>query len=279
MRRILTFLRRVDERLLPPIGRALSGLRPGSLRLRVAMVAGAALSLALVLLTVYVATRSPMAPTHASTSVRGHVGVIAGQSISEYVRQARGRLQAETAASPPGADGSAVALVSLSEYVTPEELGSLTRGTRVLTTYTHVFVPGARTDILAFDGSANLADAMRDAARDNARNADDYRRLRQLVTGDGADERTLRERYAHAESLQDRQAKAYGSLCACVFAFVAYAPPSALVELAARARVRVVDPAIGVDRIDDVDFAAPRPEETARADAQDGMAVTSNRGP
>jgi hypothetical protein len=279
MRRILIFLRRVDERLLPPIGRALSGLRPGSLRMRVAMVVGSVLSLMLVLLTVYAATRLPLSQTAASTSVRKHVGVVAGQSIPEYVRQARARLDAQVAGGSAGADGSVMALVSLSDYATPEDLDSLARGARVLTVYAHVFVPGARTDILAFQGYADLADAMRDVARDNARNAKDYRRLQQLTTGDGVDEQTLRKRYARAETLQKRQAKAYGSLCACVFAFVVCAPPATLAALAAHARVRAVDPVAGADRVDDIDFAAPRPEETTRADGQDGVAVASSRGP
>lgn len=268
-------LRRLDQRILPPIGRALSGFSRGTRRGRLVMVVSSVMSVAVVLLTVYVATRSPSVPQRAEGS-GARVGVAVGDSIPLYVQTAHDSLQAQIGAHP-GTDGEkVVALASLDAYVTPQQLMVLVQGVAVLRVFTHVHVEGAKTDVLRFGAYSNLVNAMRDASRHNVLHAKDDQQLQRMATGDTVEERTLRDGYKADEALQVTQAKAYASLCACVFAMVVYALPVELGSLATRLHVRAVDPVVNIVSLSNVIFAPPRPEEHDRADAQDGVSVPSD---
>jgi hypothetical protein len=250
------FLRRLDQRVLPPIGRALSGFSRGGRRLRLVMVIASILSLAVVVLTVYVATRSPATGAQ-SQGPRVRVGVTAGTSISAYAQQSADRLR-QRLASEPGK--STVALVSLSPYVTPDQLRRLVGPTVVLLVYTHVVVTGQQTEVRTFRTYSHLDSDMHEAAGALAEKATDQDALRKLVTGDSDDDRALRAQYTRQAAVYHAEAKAYGlGQCRCVFALVVYATPGVLTSLAAADGVRAVDPVASSVALINIDFAPPLP--------------------
>jgi hypothetical protein len=256
----------------------LTQLARGGRRPQVIAVA-ATLALALVLVTVYVATLSPShsaatgpgrsaatGPGRSAATEPGQVqvGVKAGDSIAAYVAAARQRLEALQ----PGSGQSVVALVTLSDYASAQQLTAIVAGVPVLAVFTHVYVNGARTDVLKFNDYSHLVDDMRQVSQDSAMKAQDYALMFSAEQGADDESKTLRQTYAQDEAAQRAQSQAYGSTCVCVFAVVVSAPAPELANLAARDHVRAVDPAVDAGPVGGIVFAAPRPEETGRADGQ-----------
>jgi hypothetical protein len=58
---------------------------------------------------------------------------------------------------------------------------------------------------------------------------------------------------------------------------VVFGDPAQLQTVTGRAGVRSVDPVTYSGPLSDIDFAAPRPEEKDRADAQDGVVVPGDQ--
>jgi hypothetical protein len=273
------FLRRLDQRVLPPIGRALSGFSRGTRRLRVVMVIASVLSLAVVVLTVYVATRSPSTHTRPQGPTE-RVGVSAGQSIDGYQQQARERLNAQVASFMPKPGAGILALVTLTGYVNPPDVDGLVHGARVLQVFTHVYVDGEWTDVRSFATYEHLPSDLEDVAQHIALKAQDRDAAQRVVIGDSDDDRALRQMYAQQEALYRTEATAYASSkCACAFAMVVFGDPSQLAALAAADGVRAVDPVGSAGPLSNIVFAPPRPEEKDRADAQDGVVTPSDSGP
>jgi hypothetical protein len=260
-------LRRLDQRILPPIGRALSTvlagragerrMTSGTRRVRLVMVTASALSVAVVLVTVYAATRSP-GQSRASTVPPARIGVTVGEPIADYIARAESDLTKQVQAHPEGDGVRIVALVSFSQYVTAAQVPALIAGAEAVRAFTHVHLPDATTkvrDVPAHTLPSDIENAMRDQAgkiANQARNDSDY---------------------ADATVAEAAEAGAYHSLCACVFAVVVVAAPADLATLADRRGIRVIDPAptlTGMPSPQNAIFAPPRPEEMVTADALDG---------
>jgi hypothetical protein len=282
-------LRRLDQRILPPIGRALSlvlagrdGKRRmswGARRVRLVMVTASALSVAVVLVTVYAATRSPRDP-RASTVPQVRIGVTAGESIADYIARAESDLTTQVQAHPAGDGVRIVALVSFSQYVTAAQVPALIAGAEAVRAFTHVHLPDATTkvhDVPAHTLPGDIENAMRDQAGEiakQARNDSDYA----AATVPDTDERKrLRSQYLAQSSAEAAEAGAYHSLCACVFAVVVVATPADLATMTDRRGIRVIDPAPTLRAVpspQNAIFAPPRPEELVTADALDGAAAS-----
>ena len=278
-------LRRLDQRILPPIGRALSTvlagragerrMTSGTRRVRLVMVTASALSVAVVLVTVYAATRSP-GQSRASTVPPVRIGVTVGEPIADYIARAESDLTKQVQAHPEGDGVRIVALVSFSQYVTAAQVPALIAGADAVLAFTHVHLPDATTkvrDVPARALPSDIENAMRDQAgkiANQARNDSDYA----AATVPDTDERKrLRSQYLAQSSAEAAEAGAYHSLCACVFAVVVVAAPADLATLADRRGIRVIDPApalTGVPSPQNAIFAPPRPEELVTADALDG---------
>lgn len=243
------------------------------------MVIASVLSLAVVVLTVYVATRSPSTRARPQGPTE-RVGVSAGQSIGGYQQQAQDRLNARLASFTPKPGAGIYALVTLTGYVNPQDLDPLVHGARVLEVLSHAYVPGERTEVRSFATYEHLVTDMQDVARDIALRAQDRASVQKVVTGDSDDDQALRQMYAAQEALYRTEAQAYAmSKCGCVFAVVVFGDPSQLQALAAAAGVRAVDPVVYSGPLSNIDFAPPRPEEKDRADAQDGVVTPADSGP
>ena len=89
--------------------------------MRWVMVTASALSVAVVLVTVYAATRSPR-ESRAATVPPVRIGVTSGESIADYVARAQSDLSMQIQAHPAGDGVRIVALVSFSRYVTAAQV-------------------------------------------------------------------------------------------------------------------------------------------------------------
>ncbi|GIF11939.1 hypothetical protein [Actinoplanes teichomyceticus] len=234
----------------------------------VALAAVAALALAVVW-----AGRSGV-PTGEEPGDVVRVGVVEGQTVDGYLNSSRRELAMLTAASGPPA-GDTWALVSLSGYETPGRLPALLAGAAVTQVYARVPLPDARTQVSlipVYRWPGDVPAGMLDAAVVRDREQADYLRLERGLTGDTRRERSLRETYGKAARIAAREAAAYRAGCACVFAAVVRASPSALDGIASRPGVRAVDPAPEVRGLDRTEFRPPLPEERGTVSAEPSAA-------
>ncbi|WBB67288.1 hypothetical protein [Micromonospora sp. WMMD812] len=250
-------LRQLDQRLLPPLTRAVARLAVTSARPRV-LTSTALLSAAAVLLTAVWATggRPVGDPTVGEVT---RVGVVDGDSVPGYLRAAADDLAALPSAAPTGADGT-YALVSLDTYLAPQRLAAVLGDVSVSAVFGRVPLPGRQTEIVripALRVPDDVVAGMAELAARKDREAADYRARAAASTGDA----DLRQVYASGAEVAAAEAAAYRSGCACVYAAVVRAEPATLRAVAARRAVRAVDPAPEVRRLDRTVFTPPLPEQ------------------
>lgn len=261
-------LRRIDRRILPPVGRALARVTRGARRMRMVLSVAAVASVAIVLVAVYVATR-PSIQVDGPSGAIVRVGVEQGGSIPAYVRDSRERLrQVAAAGEVNGKSPKMYALVSLSSYLTPAQLPAVLGDVQVTNAFLRVPLPERQTEIVkvpAYRIPGDVIGAMRNEAHIKDVQASDARVLLDKVTGTSDEDRALRSTYRANADVASAEADAYRSLCACVYAAVVYTTPAALAVLAERTSVRAVDPAPGLQLLDRAVFLPPLPEQHRRA--------------
>ncbi|MFI5933429.1 hypothetical protein [Actinoplanes sp. NPDC051494] len=251
------------DRMMPPLVRGRAHPGPGPLRLRVmtglALAAAAALLVTVVLST----DRGPLAEHPAGDVVR--VGVVDGQSVSGYLRSTRGELTAMIPSGGTPTAGDTWALVSLAAYVAPDDLRGLLGDVPVAQVYARAPMAGPRTPVVripVYRMPEDVVTGLLDAAVARDVEQADYRKLGGELHGDGDNEQRLRRAYDTAARTAAAESAAFRARCACVFAAVVRAGPSALDLIAARSDVRAVDPAPEVRSLDRTEFRPVRPEET-----------------
>ncbi|MEW1584299.1 hypothetical protein AB0283_02460 [Micromonospora vinacea] len=254
-------LRQLDQRLLPPLTRAVARLGDRSARFGVLSWA-AVLSAAAVLGTaVWAVDDTPVGDRTVGEVTR--VGVADGDSVPGYLRSAAADLAA-LPGSAPSAEGGTYALVTLDAYLPPQRLAAVLGDVGVSTVFGRVPLPGRQTEIVkipALRVPDDVVAGMREVAARKETEAADYRARAAAVDGDGVGERELREQYASGAEVAAAEAAAYRTGCACVYAAVVRATPVALRGVAARPDVRAVDPAPEVYRLDRTVFTPPLPEQ------------------
>jgi hypothetical protein len=256
--------------LLAEVTEATARLRRGARRLRglvmVAMLAALAVTLATVWLVGRGAGGAAGADTAAGDVVR--VGVADGGSVPDYEQRGRAKL-AELVRG--GGSGEVVALVTLRTYLGPDQLTPVLGGVALTQVYARVPAPQLQTQIVRLDAYRVPDDVIGNMDRVAARKdseAADYARLAAGL-GDTDAERELRAVYALGHQIAVVEAGAYHSHCACVYAAVVRATPTALDQLARRNEVRVVDPAPEVRRLDRTVFLPPLPEQRDKSTPPD----------
>lgn len=267
-------LRKLDDRLLPPLARGAQRLAGGRLRPR--LLTGAALAGAVgVLLTVaWAADRAPAGDPSVGDVVR--VGVRQGDSVPDYIAAGRGELAGLLAAEPgSAAPGQPYALVSFAGYLAPDRLTPVVGGVSLVQVHARVPLPRVQTQLVritAFRVPDDVTAGMLATAARKDREAADYRRLAAELTGAGAEVDRLRAVYDSGAAVAEAEATAYRTRCSCVYAAVVRASPAALEQIAGRPEVRAVDPAPEVRRLDRTVFVAPLPEQrdVVRPPADDG---------
>ncbi|SCF00610.1 hypothetical protein GA0070607_4299 [Micromonospora coriariae] len=254
-------LRQLDQRLLPPLTRAVARLGDRSARSGVLTWAALLSSAAVLGTAVWAADDAPIGDRTVGEVTR--VGVVDGDSVPGYLRSAAADLAALPTAAPATGEGT-YALVTLDAYLPPQRLAAVLGDVSVSTVFGRVPLPGRQTEIVKIpalrvpdDVVAGMAQV---AARKDAEAAD-YRAKAAAVGGDGADERELRGRYASGADVAAAEAAGYRTGCACVYAAVVRAAPVALRGVATRPDVRAVDPAPEVYRLERTVFTPPLPEQ------------------
>jgi hypothetical protein len=276
--RVPEVLRRLDQWVLPPMGRVAVRLARGGRRLHVVRAAAVVLSVAVVLVAVYAAGRTP-AQTDAPSGAIVNLGVRDGDSIPQYVVTSNYRLQqliadSATVARPP----QFFALVSFSTYLKPAQLVPVLAGLDVRVTNVIMRVPSkSQTEIIKIDASAipsDVARGMTATSMQKAQEVIDYQTLLSKVTGSTPDDLALIASYRSGIAVSQLEEDAYRDLCACVYAAVVYATPAMLGKLAARANVRTVDPAPREQLLDRAVFRPPFPDQHDLAEPP-GYSVTA----
>ncbi len=253
-------LRQLDQRLLPRLATVLTRLDQKTARASLLSWV-AVLSCAAVLFTAVFATGGPPLPDRTVGEVT-RVGIADGDSIPSYERTAAADL-AGLARSASLAEGT-YALVSLSEYVTPQSLAAVVGDVGVSFVFGRVPLPDRQTEIVRIPAQRlpdDVTAGMADLAARKAREAADYRSRAAALVGGDPQERELRQLYVSGARLAEREAAAYRTGCACVYAVVVRAEPAVLRGVAARPGVRVVDPAPEVRRLERTVFTPPLPEQ------------------
>ncbi|MEU5905651.1 hypothetical protein [Micromonospora sp. NPDC047527] len=268
-------LRQLDQRLLPPLTRAVARLADRSARSSV-LTWAAVLSVAAVLGTaVWAADDRPVGDRTVGEVTR--VGVSDGDSVPGYLRSAAADLAALPSAAPAAGDGT-YALVTLDAYLPPQRLAEVLGDVGVSAVFGRVPLPGRQTEIVKIPALRVPDDVVVGMAQVAARKdgeAADYRARAAALDGDAAD-RELREWYHTSAEVASAEASAYRTGCACVYAAVVRAAPQVLRGVASRPAVRAVDPAPEVYRLDRTVFTAPLPEQrdVVRPPADTGPAPT-----
>lgn len=253
---------RPGDRMVPPLTRGPSriGTAPVWLRIMTGLAGAAAVAL-----LVSVAWTGDYGPADEPSGDLVRVGVVEGQPVSGYLRASRGELAALLPASGSPTAGDTWALVSLTAYLPPDKLQAALTGIPVAEVYARAPLPGVRTPVVkipVYRMPQDVVTGMLNAALARDQEQADYRKLGDELSGDGVDENRLRRAYDNAAHIAAAEAAAYRAHCACVFAAVVRTTPALLEQLAARAEVRVVDPAPEVRRLDRTEFRPVRPEQT-----------------
>ncbi|WP_435151816.1 hypothetical protein [Micromonospora aurantiaca (nom. illeg.)] len=241
-------------------------------RSRSAALTWVALACALVVLVVAVAQRRDGPVSDRTVGEVTRVGVTDGASIPAYLRAAGDELARLDA--PDG-----YALVSFDGYLTPARAAAALDGTRVSAVVTRVPLPGRQTEIVriaALRLPQDVVAGMAGVATRKDREAADYRSRAAATTADP----DLRRVYDSGAEVAAREAEAYRTGCACVYAAVVSAAPDALRALTGRPGVRAVDPAPEVRRLDRTVFTPPLPEQrdVVRPPADTGPAEAGGMG-
>lgn len=271
--RPVELLRRIDGRVVPPLAAALHRLRRGAGRLRTPLIVGAAGGAVLLVVAVWGGQRSPLGDDTVGEVAR--VGVGQGQSIPGYVETSHRELAALAAATPPAS--AAYALVTLSAYLAPDRVAPIVAGVAVSAVYARVPLPDTQTEIVRIDAfrvPEDVRAGMDLVALRKDDETQDYLELSAKLTGDDERERRLRTVYDSGARVAASEAEAYRRHCSCVYAIVVRATPAALVRVAERAGVRVLDAAPEVRRLDRAVFLPPLPEQSEAVRPPDDTALS-----
>lgn len=247
-----------------------AGRVPAGVARRPRLITSAALlAVAAVLLTAGWASRRDRPAGDRTVGEVTRVGIASGDPIPGYLSAAAAELAALPAAGSPA---GTYALVSFSAYVAPGGLPALLDGVSVAEVVARAPLPGRQTEIVRLPvgwlpqdvtaGMAGVADRKdREAADQRARAA-------------GAADPELRRGYETGAQVAAGEAAAYRAGCACVYAAVVRGVPEELRALAGRPRVRAVEPAPELRRLDRTVLTPPLPEQrdVARPPADTGPA-------
>jgi len=255
--RVDDLLRRIDDAIVPPLGRLLDRLRRPTGHTGLLTVVSLVSVTAVLATAVWVAER-PREDAPTGEVVR--VGVPDGVSVPSYLAESRRELD-ELSARASG-KGDPYALVMFSAYLAPDRLPTVLDGAPVSEVFTKVPLPGMQTQIARMPVHKVPEDVVAGMllfAERKEREAHEYQDRAAEVTGT-PEEGRLRPVYETAARVAIAEATAYRTHCSCVYAAVLRAAPPDLKRLAARPGVRAVDPAPEVRTLDRAVFLPPLPE-------------------
>ncbi len=142
--RVDDLLRRIDDAVVPPLGRLLDRLR------RPTGHTGLLTAVALVSVTAVLATAVWVAQRPREGAPTGEVvrvGVPDGVSVPNYLAESRRELDELSAKASGNGSGDPYALVMFSAYLAPDRLPTVLEGAPVSEVFTRVPLPGMQTQI------------------------------------------------------------------------------------------------------------------------------------
>ena len=170
------------------------------------------------------------------------LGPQVGDNTRSYVRDATEQLVDAVRDAP---NAPRVALVSLSDYRTPEQARALLSGFTVNRAFLRAKAAGKEAAALPVDVRGDLLSALRTAytatAKSRAAARKSYQGYVDTLKPDSTQDRAFRDLYAafaHASEIESQQ---YGHDCACVYGVLVTASPTLLLSLNARPGVRAVE--------------------------------------
>ncbi|HKE64996.1 MAG TPA: hypothetical protein VKB59_10165 [Micromonosporaceae bacterium] len=263
--RVARFLRTVDRRALPPVGRAMANLGHRSIwRGSIASV-GAIAAVGLLVLAVYTATRPAAVDDDAAVPVR--VGVNTGDSVKTYISRSNAATHDAAQSSNAAGAPTRYALVSLTDYLTPQAFTARLAGTKVVRVFmaSHAPSPPAEVFYASVDKVPDdIVAAMMTVAMEKKIDYADAARALQILdhaNGKTPDDAAVHDSYEQAQKADAAEEKAFRSQCACVFAAVVHGSVAQLATLVSRPGVRVVDLAPMTGRPDQDVFSPLLPDQ------------------
>lgn len=194
------------------------------------------------------------------------LGPEVGTAVPDYVERVRERAVALSARAP---DDVHVALVSLTRYLQPEEVGSLLEGLEVRRAYLKV-QSSDPSEVLSADVQdlvADLRGLYATTAQRRAEDREEFITLSRSMSPTTPEETAVRDLYELSARMAGREAQAYRTGCSCVFAAVVEAPASVLAALPALDGVRAVELAPAGTQLADLRVRPLPPEQTTTVTA------------
>ena len=267
--RLGRFLRAIDRRLLPPVGRALTRLGRGALWGRVVATTGAVACVAITVVAVYTATRPSTVAPPPQAGIQ--VGVSSGDFIPGYkTTKAASLAQAVKEQGQSGDTTMRYALVSFARSLTPAQLVPLLAGTEAAEVFLRAPAAGVvEAPVRVIPG--DVVKAMDAHARDLAVDVGDLDTMIRGMTSQSSDVARLKNVYVDRRAAEELEQNAYAEACDCVFGAVVHGSLNALSALSDRPGARVVDlipliPDVSRDTFmpaipEQLGFASPPPVE------------------
>jgi hypothetical protein len=196
----------------------------------------------------------------------GHtLGPAVGANTEQYVSDARQGLIAAVQKAPGSMH---VALVSLTDYRTPEQAAALLNGFAASRAFLRARAGGRDATPLPVEIRGRLLPDLRKAYVETARSRraaqQSYRSYAETLKGTSKQDQTFRDLYAAFARASGIEAREYAHDCACVYAVVVVASAAQLLTLSARPGVRAVEVAATGVAVGQVQFQPLLPEITGR---------------
>jgi hypothetical protein len=172
------------------------------------------------------------------------LGPQVGTAVDAYLARAAART-AQLAVQ----DGSArsLALVSLTDYLTPQAAAGVLAGVDVRQVYLRAPAAGDLAEVLEVPTPSELIPTLREfyatTAAAKLEDAEEFHGLADSIEETSPEETAAKQAYVADAQRASAEAQAYAADCDCVFAAVVEGPASALAELADDPAVRGVEPA------------------------------------
>jgi hypothetical protein len=259
-------LARVDAIVLPRLARGAWRINRFVRRGPSGKLAVAGVVLGLAVASIIVAQSNQSHPLNIPDR-SARVGVTDGDWIPDYLAAGRDRLSRLALAAP---DVPVYALVSLSKYLTPDQVATLVR-TAVATTsgnssgqLTTVYakaralIPGRQTEVVTLSANRVPDDLVATLANLAAGKDAEAARYDAQAAGAANSPATI------SAQIDREEARQYRQKCACIYALVVKGVPAALARLADQPETRVVDPAPQVVDPSSTAFLPPLPEQSER---------------
>jgi hypothetical protein len=170
------------------------------------------------------------------------LGPSVGDGVRDYVKDATEGLVDAVRDAP---SAPRVALVSFSDYRTPEQAAALLSGFTTTRAFLRAKAAGSEAAALPVDIRGNLLSALKTAYASTAKSRKEAQRSYQgyvdTLRPHSTQDKAFRNLYAAFAKASGIEAREYGNDCACVYAVLVTSTPTLLLSLHARPGVRVVE--------------------------------------